>query len=256
MRRKYDDELCKMVSEYWDAHADKTAREIGALFGVHFSAVKRIYKRRFGVPFYKRIQARIEERNKKILEYFLDHPNVTQIELGQIFNVAPSTAREAVYRTPQWKERQKNAERERLVEYVRECPLVSINDVARKFKLSAQTAKETLDSVVFDGLTWREKRTELVEGFFARNPGATYDDAAFFFGVSPRLIVAARRPEIYDALEERIDAEMESRCVDPPKWYREEVQNRDYVGVRLPPEEMKRYLELYDKKKRATKRFC
>lgn len=48
------------------------------------------------------------------------------------------------------------------------------------------------------------------------------------------------------------DAEMESRVVPFPEWYVKEVIEDGYLGVELPYEEQRRYLEIYEKKRHTA----
>lgn len=56
----------------------------------------------------------------------------------------------------------------------------------------------------------------------------------------------------YDWKAPDCDAVMESRVVPCPEWYVKEVIEDGYLGVELPPEEQRRYFEIYEKKRHTA----
>lgn len=88
---------------------------------------------------------------------------------------------------------------------------------------------------------------KIVDKYFAAHPGATCTEAAIALQTTARNIGRFRqKSEIkFD------DDEFYSRRVLRPEWYVCEIAKRGCIGVSLPPDEFRTYLDFYNKKKKG-----
>lgn len=148
------------------------------------------------------------------------------------------------------------------VRMLREDVFIKVSDLARRLNCSESLvclAKRALEDGGFD----RKLEREILLGeFIEKNPTASFSEAAKHLGISearvrkipgankllPNNVIKNRRDEHIQEIacqgteEER---EMYARAFLRPADYVVEVRSRGWLGVVLPEDEFKRYLECY-----------
>lgn len=155
-----------------------------------------------------------------------------------------------------------------IADALRENPFKTHKEIACQFHKSCDAIAAVERNLNNSGFNRELERQILTEEFFEANPGATVEDAALYFNTKPYRIKNGKRLERRYAAKSdaakntednncewdcnlEIDGFMESRLFLRPAWYVEEVYPNGYLGISLPENEFKAYLDLYNKKKAA-----
>ncbi len=127
----------------------------------------------------------------------------------------------------------------RLIAYVAARESFDLDEVAAEFELSPRYCAQLLGQRPELWARCRQKKTETVD--------LDVEGGSIETGIplkEARLIVRAERIETRKGSPESLDSSLERACVDPPKEYLNDCQNRGGVGVRLPPDMWERYLKI------------
>lgn len=136
-------------------------------------------------------------------------------------------------------------------------PFMTNAEIAKRSKTSVSFVANVVTELIEGGFYRGLEREIQLEEYLDKNPDASYEDAAEHFNVPLWQILYtlrgfewdADRPE--EAWENNtiVDEEMWKRRCLRPEWYVKEVCGAGYLGVELPEEEFKIYLELREKKR-------
>lgn len=177
------------------------------------------------------------------------------------------------------------AKHKELVENIRQAlidfPFATYREIGLRFKCGFGTVEGVANKLEAENQFDRAfEREILLAEFVAKNPDALKKDAAMHFGTSVNRIARVKGasalrnfPKQEKVVPElnylrvpngegnngdgedwpcnsEIDRDMESRICLRPAWYMEEVRKNGGIGICLPEDEFKLYLELRERRKR------
>lgn len=135
-------------------------------------------------------------------------------------------------------------------------PFLTNAEIARFVRTNQRYVSEIASAMRTEGFYRGLEREILLEEYFESHPGKTLEDAAEHFKVPFWRVQKTSqgkewdaRPPAEESTNTKYDDDLFSRRVLRPQWYVEEVCGAGYMGVELPDEEFKRYLELREKKR-------
>ena len=145
---------------------------------------------------------------------------------------------------------------------LREDVFISCVDVAKRTRCSEAAVRFAQKELLEEGFDRKLEREILLAEFLEKNPVSSYKEAADYFGITearvrkipganqllPNNLVRDLRSERARKLKEEgteEEREMYARACVRPDWYVADVRSRGWLGVVLPEDEFKRYLELY-----------
>ena len=147
---------------------------------------------------------------------------------------------------------------ERIEELIVKNPWLSNADVAQRAKASVSYVVAVALEMRRNGFYRGLEREIKLEEYFNAHPGATREDAAKHFNVPVWQINYTLRGFEWDSgkpgelweNDTLVDEEMWRRRCIRPEWYVKEVCGEGYMGIELPEDEFKLYLEIREKKRR------
>lgn len=148
-----------------------------------------------------------------------------------------------------------------IVQYLKDDPFISVVDVASRLKCDPNLVRYARGILEKEGFDRKLEREIRLGEYIEQNPTASYAEAAEHFGVregrikgtpganqllANHVVSDKRRNWEQERKEEiEIDQDMYSRVCVRPTDYVVDVRSRGWLGVVLPEEEFKRYLECY-----------
>lgn len=148
-----------------------------------------------------------------------------------------------------------------IVQYLKDDPFISVVDVASRLKCDPNLVRYARGILEKEGFDRKLEREIRLGEYIEKNPTASYAEAAEHFGVregrikgtpganqllANHVVSDKRRNWEQERKEEiEIDQDMYSRVCVRPTDYVVDVRSRGWLGVVLPEEEFKRYLECY-----------
>ena len=142
-------------------------------------------------------------------------------------------------------------------------PFKTLETIMKETGASESMLNKAREELEDEGWFRDLEREILLEEYAEARPNANLFDAAEHFGADPNVIYRTpgswrlnpsstrwnTQPDLgYNKSVE--DYELEQRVVIPPEWYVCEIERRGALGVKLPPDQFARYLELYERRKR------
>lgn len=122
-------------------------------------------------------------------------------------------------------------------------PLDTYKMIADRVGCCEFTVSRVAAIVKSDGVDVAAIAQKIVDKYFAAHPGATCTDAAIALQTTAHNIGRFRQK--FD------DDDFFNRRVIRPAWYVCEIAKRGCIGVSLPPDEFRTYLDFYNKKKKV-----
>ena len=180
---------------------------------------------------------------------------------------------EQLEKRAQYSERIKQERQSRCAEEIRrdliESPFLTLFEIQKKYKVKRGFV-ESVARRVREHFSRRLECEILLAEYVDTHPSATLQDAAKHFNVPPfrimstkgadRLRVSAAeldyRKSTAEGWENNSDVDflMERQLYLRPSWYVEETVGKGYLGVCLPENEFKLYLEIRERRKRTPTR--
>lgn len=156
-----------------------------------------------------------------------------------------------------------------------EKPFASFQEIRDMFSCNYGTIQSVAEQLKQEGF-YRDLEREIILAEYAQaHPNATKKDAAKHFGtnvfrihntkgatalrnhppkVKPKQFTTSASGEDWPCNSE-VDQEMEAQLYLRPAWYVEEVRKNGFLGVCLPENEFKLYLELREKHRKQGSRI-
>lgn len=125
-------------------------------------------------------------------------------------------------------------------------PLATREEVAQRLRCSISTVIRVDKILKQEGVDVAAIAQGIVDKYFADHPGATCTAAALALKTTERNIGRFRH-----CWAGSDDDDFYNRRVLRPAWYVCEIAKRGYIGVSLPPDEFRTYLDFYNKKKKG-----
>lgn len=135
-----------------------------------------------------------------------------------------------------------------LMNLIKSRPVASFDWYKKESGRGDKTVQRAITRLELEGWFLDLEREILIDEFFETHPNAKNKDAAVFFGVPTMLIINIRNGERNREYGAQFDRDWHKKCVKPPADIQKSIDARGGLGVSLPRDHMKRYINLFRRK--------